>query len=248
MGSKIQIVSKNGSGLESRLSIDADIYDVQTEGLGIDRHRIVTKVYHKGEIVHVVTSDYSHILKLKDSRTKIADLMENQHKLVSNSFIQERSGPEQSKSSFAGEVTQHIKRNDHRAALDIVRHALDIFPSDPFFWSYYGFLLSSAEKKNREGIRICEEAIVLLRKGRPDDLDFFYPLFYLNLGRCNLNAGLKKAALTAFREGLKFNPRDRDLLSEIKRFGARKGPVFPFLERANPINRFLGKIRHRLQK
>ena len=248
MESKINIISKKGSGLESRVTVDAKIYDIQTEDLGADSRKIVTKLYLKGEIVHVVTSDYSHLLKRKDSTAKITALMENQHKSVPDSFFKEQPGLEQSKSRFAGEINRLLKKRDHKAALDIVKDALQVFPSDPFFCSHLGFLISSVEKNHREGVRICEEAITLLRKGMPDDLEFFYPLFYLNLGKSNLNAGWKKAALTAFREGLKYNPRNPDLLSEIKRFGTRKEPVFSSLDRAHPINIFFGKVRHRLQR
>lgn len=38
----------------------------------------------------------------------------------------------------------------------------------------------------------------------------------------------------------------RLILQALKNFGARRVPMIPFLERGNPINRILGKYRHRL--
>ena len=38
----------------------------------------------------------------------------------------------------------------------------------------------------------------------------------------------------------------RPILQALRNFGARRGPMIPFVERSNPINRILGKYRHRL--
>jgi hypothetical protein len=38
----------------------------------------------------------------------------------------------------------------------------------------------------------------------------------------------------------------RPILQALKSFGTRRGPMIPFVERSNPINRILGKYRHRL--
>lgn len=242
MGSKIRIIAKMPAGMESRLSFGSDVYDIQTEDLGAGKSKIVTRIFRGGEVVHVVTSDYTH----PGGNTGLDKLIEDHHKTVIEQFFQERPRLK-SKPQYAAELNRVFSKNDQRGALEVVREALLAFPADPFFRSHCGFLVASVEKNHREGIKMCEEAITLLRKSLPDDLEFFYPLFYLNLGKALLSAARKKQAMGAFREGLKYNPRDPDLLSEMKRFGARKDPVFSFLERANPINKFFGKIRHRLQ-
>ena len=38
----------------------------------------------------------------------------------------------------------------------------------------------------------------------------------------------------------------RAILQRLKNFGARRIPMIPFVKRSNPINRILGKCRHRL--
>ena len=87
-----------------------------------------------------------------------------------------------------------------------------------------------------------------MRASQSTDMVFFLPIFYLNLGRVYLNINKKEAALNAFREGLQFDFSDSELLSEIKSLGLRKGRVVPFLDRGNPINKYLGKLRHNLQE
>lgn len=36
------------------------------------------------------------------------------------------------------------------------------------------------------------------------------------------------------------------VLQALNKFGARRGPMIPFVKRSNPINRILGKCRHGL--
>jgi hypothetical protein len=38
----------------------------------------------------------------------------------------------------------------------------------------------------------------------------------------------------------------RAVLQALNNFGTRRGPMIPFVERSSPINRILGKCRHRL--
>jgi hypothetical protein len=72
--------------------------------------------------------------------------------------------------------------------------------------------------------------------------EFFYPVFYLNLGRAYLKDDKKNDAVRAFQEGLKNDPENRDILWEMQKLGTRKKLPLPFLSRSNPINVYLGKL------
>jgi hypothetical protein len=109
-------------------------------------------------------------------------------------------------------------------------------------------LTAIVENKSREGAGMCEEAISILRKSKSTDTVFLLPLFYLHLGKGHLKSDRKVPAINAFQEGLKLDSCNRALLSEIKAIGARKAPVIPFLKRSNPINKYLGRLRHDLKK
>ena len=79
-------------------------------------------------------------------------------------------------------------------------------------------------------------------------MDFFYPIFYLNIGRAYLSGNKRRAAIEAFREGLKYDRQNREILFELGQLGRRGQPVFPSLKRGHPINKYLGRIRHALQR
>ncbi|HEY6838951.1 MAG TPA: tetratricopeptide repeat protein [Geobacteraceae bacterium] len=68
---------------------------------------------------------------------------------------------------------------------------------------------------------------------------------YLNLGRIQLMAGNKPQALDTFRRGARFD-RSGEIGRELERLGVRKRPVFPFLARSNPLNRYVGLFLARI--
>lgn len=156
--------------------------------------------------------------------------------------------PKTSKAEYAKELGYLLNTGNFTAAIGLVRQALDLYPADLFFCSYLGYLLAVAEKNPGEGIRICEHAITTLRRTMPPDMDFFYPIFYLNIGRAYLSGNKRRAAIEAFREGLKYDRQNREILFELGQLGRRGQPVFPSLKRGNPINKYLGRIRHALQR
>lgn len=66
-----------------------------------------------------------------------------------------------------------------------------------------------------------------------------------NLARAELRLGHRKQACDALRRGLKLDKTHtglRDLRSEM---GMRRPPALAFLDRDNPLNRFLGKLTYR---
>ena len=56
----------------------------------------------------------------------------------------------------------------------------------------------------------------------------------------------KKSAYKAIRKGLEINQNDTEIKTELKILGIRKGPVFPFLKRSNPLNKYTGLFLYRL--
>ena len=91
-------------------------------------------------------------------------------------------------------------------------------------------------------------AISGLKDTMPYGSEFFYPAFYLNLGRAYLKAGDKEGAIEAFREGLENDPDNHDLLWEFRKLGIRKSPPIPFLRRSNPVNKYIGLLVSKVTK
>jgi tetratricopeptide (TPR) repeat protein len=231
----------------SNIIIDNVSYHVQTENMAKLR-KIITHIYMNGEIVFSKMSDYSHLAKLKNFESKRDALMESQHKTAIAVFIKEQAQKQKLKPEFFNEVRQLLKRGNGKSAMDILEKALAKFPSDPFLLSYYGCLVAVVENKPKEGIRICRDAIRRLDGSMPFGSEFFYPAFYLNLGRAYLKDGNRKEAISAFAEGLKTDPQNRDILWEMQKLGKRKRPAVPFLRRENPVNKYIGILLSKAQK
>ncbi|MDH4232996.1 MAG: tetratricopeptide repeat protein [Nitrospirota bacterium] len=246
--SEIRLTSKRSPEFGSDIRVNDVTYHVQTEDMGIKTCKIVTNIYLKGEIVHKRKSDYAHLTKLADFADRLTSLMEKQHKSAIDQFIAEKSERQKPKSDYFEEVQQLLRRGNGKSAMTSLRHALEKFPGDPFLLSYYGYLLAVIENKPKEGIKICEDALGKLKKSMPFGSEFFYPAFYLNLGRAYLKDDRKKEAVEAFQDGLKIDPENHDILWEIKKLGTRKKPPLTFLSRSNPINIYLGKLLNKPSK
>ncbi len=139
---------------------------------------------------------------------------------------------------------QLMKGNQHDAYA-ILNHAVMRHPEDPFILSYNGSLQVIVDKMYRKGIENCTRAIELFKKRSLVGGGFERcAVFYLNLGRACLAAGKKKDAINAFKKGLRYDNNYGAIIKELQKMGTRKRPPLPFLDRSNPINKYLGLIIH----
>ncbi len=246
--SKINIVSGLSQEFNSNFTVDSVTYHVQTEDMGSKTCKIISRVYQKGEVVLTRKSDYSHILSLKDYREKLKALMETHHKATIDAFIKGMSQKQKTKSDYFEEVKKLLRKGSGKEALKTLRESLEKFPSDPFLMSYYGCLVAVVENNPKEGIRICREAIAGIKDSLPFGGEFFFPVFYLNLGRAYLKGNRKAEAVNAFQEGLINDPENHDLLWELRKLGTRRRPPIPFLHRSNPVNKYIGLLVSKVAK
>jgi tetratricopeptide (TPR) repeat protein len=105
------------------------------------------------------------------------------------------------------------------------------------YYSYLGYGIARYQGKRREGVKLCQHAV---------KLEFYRGEHYFNLARTYVEAGNKAAAVRAVKEGLAVEPENDRLKWLADELGSRKSPVIPFLSRSNPVNVFLGRLRHRL--
>jgi len=56
----------------------------------------------------------------------------------------------------------------------------------------------------------------------------------------------RRLAVTTVEHGLQLDPEHKGLLELKKEIGSRRRPVLAFLGRDNPLNVFLGRLRHSL--
>ncbi len=145
-------------------------------------------------------------------------------------------------------VKSHLRNGRQKEAFRILQQGAVQFPEEPLILSYYGCLQALVDKKYRSGVETCRKAIALLKKAETFGEEVLYPVVYLNLGRAYVAAGKKKDALEAFNRGLRYDNSNRDLQHELRALGMRKKPPVPFLDRSNPINKYIGMILHMKEK
>lgn len=246
--SKINIVSRLSSEFSSDIKADDVTYHVQTEDMGLKTCKIISRVFLKGEVVLSRKTDYSHLAKLEKFEKKLSSLMESHHRATIDLFLKDKARGKKSKTEYFEDIKQLLRKGGGKDALRTLREALDQFPADPFLLSYYGCLVAVADNNPKEGIGICKEALAGFKAQKSFGSEFFYPVFYLNLGRAYLKDNNKVEALKAFQEGLRHDPENHDLLWELMKLGKRKRPPVPFLERSNPINKYIGLLISKVSK
>jgi len=121
------------------------------------------------------------------------------------------------------------------AALSFLEKAIRL-EKTPITCSSLAYCLAKERGQFKQAFALCEEAI----EKEPDSA-----AHYLNLGRIHILAGNRAEAITALRDGLKHD-LDEQIIAELARLGIRKPPVIPFLNRANPLNKYFGLILKRL--
>jgi len=149
---------------------------------------------------------------------------------------------------YVRQVKLHLSRGRQKEAFALLREARVHFPDDPFILSYFGCLQAQVDKRYRSGIEACIKALAAVKQGSSLGEEKLLPLFYLNLGKAYVATGKKKDALETFNKGLKHDIMNRDLQREVQALGRRAAAPVPFLDRSNPINKYVGKILRKQSK
>jgi Flp pilus assembly protein TadD len=129
-----------------------------------------------------------------------------------------------------------LRDNFADKALTHMQRAAQLEKSNPYYMSYLGVVLARSEEKWAEAEQLCDSAVRLKRNQAQ---------LYLNLAEVYATAGRREDALETLQAGLKYARRDIRLNLAINRLIQRREPVFSFLSRRHPLNRQIGRIRHR---
>jgi len=245
---EIKIKSEYSSELSSRVTVDDVTYIIHTEDLGRGYAKAISRVYLRGKIVFSKEIDYSHLIRKGVISDRVNAFLSRHHRSVVDGFIAECNRKQKKRSDFLDEAKDLLRKGRSSDALKSLGKGLEKFPNDPFLMSYYGCLYALLTKDPAKGIKMCREAIRELDESIPFGRELFYPQFYLNLGRAYLGASKKREAIKAFNTGLRAYPEDQELIREMKKLGIRRRPPLPFLDRSNPLNKYIGLLISKASK
>jgi Flp pilus assembly protein TadD len=131
-----------------------------------------------------------------------------------------------------------LLRNDFaKLALPHFRKALEHDKKNPFYLSYLGLALASAQNRWDDAEKLCYEAVRMKRTQAE---------LYLNLSEVYGLAGRKEDAVETLLTGLQLTRQDARLSTALRKLGLRRPPLLSFLDRKNFLNRQLGKLRHKV--
>jgi len=106
------------------------------------------------------------------------------------------------------------------------------------YYSYLGYGIALRERRVREGLQLCRHSV---------KVEFYQADNYLNLARTCVLARQRSGAVRAVLDGLKIDSHHPGLRAMRRELGIRGRPILPFLDRANFLNQFLGRLRHALR-
>jgi Flp pilus assembly protein TadD len=130
-----------------------------------------------------------------------------------------------------------LLRDDYALkALPHMRRAAELDKNNPYYMSYLGVVLARSEQQWGEAERLCDAAVRMKRNQAQ---------LYLNLAEVYCAAGRPDEALEVLEAGLRFARRDIRLTIAKNKLTPRRTPVLAFLPRRHPVNRQLGRLRHR---
>jgi Flp pilus assembly protein TadD len=121
-------------------------------------------------------------------------------------------------------------------ALPHMKRAVELEKNNPYYMSYLGVVIARSEQRWADAEKLCDNAVRMKRNQAQ---------LYLNLAEVYATAGRRDDAVEALQSGLKFARRDVRLNIALNRLIRRRPPIFTFLGRKHPINKSIGKLRHR---
>ncbi len=244
----VKITSKLRKEFSTKINLAGEEYLIDSEDLGIKNPVIVTRIYHKGEVISSQKISYKDILNEPDLDKRLTELVQSQQHQAIKALKAEKVAQNKTYGDYIKEAEALFRRNNQKETLKLLTDALEHYPNNPFIWSYQGCLEAIVNKNYSKGVNTCRHAFKILKEQMPFGEEFFFPILYLNMGKAYLAANKRKEAYASFKNGLEIDMGNRNLLNELKKLGIRRQPPLPFLKRSHPLNKYIGKLSHKLQK
>jgi tetratricopeptide (TPR) repeat protein len=245
---QIKITSRLRKEFSEKINLGGETYLIDSEDLGINNPFIITRIYHKGELISSHKIDYRDLLDKPDFGNKLTELMQRHQQYAIKALKFENITQNRTCKDYIKQTEALLKSNNQKEALRLLTDAIEHYPNNPFICSYQGCLEAIVNKKYSKGVNTCRNAFKVLKEQVPFGEEFFFPILYLNLGKACLAANKRKEAYASFKKGLDIDEGNRELINEMKKFGTRRKLLLPFLKRSNPLNKYIGKLSYKFKK
>ena len=136
---------------------------------------------------------------------------------------------------FKEGLTQ-LKNNYASKALSHFSKAAELDTKNAFYLSYLGLAMAAAKQQWQDAEDICYGAVRMKRT---------QPELYLNLAEVYRLQGKRQDAVECLLEGLPLTRNDPRITKALRKYGVRRPPVLPFLERGHVLNKQLGRLRYK---
>lgn len=152
--------------------------------------------------------------------------------MTSEPSVADRNSEAQEQLSLA---TSAMDKKNYRVALAELEK-IPPFARTPSVLSAYALCLAEAKGTYKTATNLCHEAI----KKEPKN-----PEHYFRQGKILLLANRKKDAIWVLRMGLRHG-KHTGIIDCLGKLGIRRPPPIQFLDRSNPLNKYLGLLLSRL--
>ncbi len=151
----------------------------------------------KKEEFRLINEAYS-VLSNKDKRLEYNNVLRKQTKNSKSSKAIKEKDLKSASLAFA-QAKDSMRNGGYEKAALLLKSALRFIPDNPEYLSWYGFCLGMTNSNLHEARDACKKAI---------QMEFYNADYLANLGFVYFKAGLKKQAVTYFRDALKWDPEN----------------------------------------
>ena len=137
-------LDKNFSAL---ITLEGEIYNAETEDLGIQNPTIITHIYHKGKIVSSNKISYRDILNEPDLDMRLKEIVQRQQHIAIEALKKEKFAKKIRYQDYLKEIKTLLKKNSKEKALELLNDAVIDYPHNPIIGSYLGFFFNGSLPK-----------------------------------------------------------------------------------------------------
>ena len=131
MKNRLKSYSDRDKNFSTQITLEGEIYNAETEALGIENPTIITHIYHKGKIVSSNKISYRDILNEPDLDMRLKEIVQRQQHLAIEALKKEKFVKRITYQDYLKEIKALLKTNSQEKALEVLNDAVIDYPHNP---------------------------------------------------------------------------------------------------------------------